>query len=120
MLSFSSLVTSRGEAVKLLSIQMGVSLLLKMADWEAVVQSPIAPILDSVMWITVAPRPVVIPQQLQGIVDGLEDSDPDALYREVLQKCLTNLGKLHGGLLVHTWTKPKITSLDIGLSIYDP
>ena len=105
MSSFSSLVTNRGEAVKLLSIQTGVSLLLKMAGWEAVVQSPIAPILDSVMWITVAPRPVVIPPKLQGMVDNIEDSDPDAQYREVLQKCLTTPGKLYGGLLVHGLNK---------------
>jgi hypothetical protein len=68
ILSFTSLVTNRGEAVKLQSIQTGISVLLKMAGWEAVLQSPIAPILDSVMWVAVPSRPIVIPPKLQQIV----------------------------------------------------
>jgi hypothetical protein len=101
ILSFSSLVTNRGEAVKLQGIQTGISVLLKMAGWEPVLQSPIAPILDSVMWVVVPLRPIIIPPKLQQMVDDMNDSDPDAPHRGVLQSCLTTLGKLYGGLLVH-------------------
>jgi len=100
ILSFSSLVTNRGEAVKLQGIQTGISVLLKIAGWEAA-QSPIAPILGSVMWVVVPSRPITIPPKLQQMVDDIDDSDPDAPHRGVLQSCLTTLGKLYGGLLVH-------------------
>lgn len=53
------------------------------------------------MWVAVPSRPIIIRPKLQRVVDDINDSDPDAPYRDVLQSCLTTLGKLYGGLFLH-------------------
>jgi hypothetical protein len=81
-------------------LHRGAGVLLNMVPRDLVMQSSIAPIYRIAVQKG-PPDPICIPFILQQLCDLIEEDIESAGYRDIVHKCLVELGKLYGGLALH-------------------